>query len=106
MADGSYRMPGTSDRPFDQRAADQQQPSAGAEREQQEHEEPSERLDQQAEATISAAVDKLGVQQVAALAEHTMKGNDVARLMPEIASRLGMESKQAQVVYDRTVAAF
>jgi hypothetical protein len=91
-------------RPFDQGATDQ--PAGGAEQQQNQQQEPSERLDQDTEATIGVAVEKLGVQQVAALAEHTMKGNDVAKLIPEVASRLGMESEQAQAVYDRTVAAF
>jgi len=105
MADGSYRMAGTSDRPFDQpREAGEQQNQPAPK--QQEPQEASERLDQETEATIGAAVEKLGAQQVSALFEHTARGNDVAKLMPEIASRLGMESEQAVAAYERTVSSF
>lgn len=88
--DGQYRMA---------EAKPQQQ-------QQQEQAEPRESLPQEIEGTISKAVDILGQTATHALFIHASQGNDVAKLMPELAARTGMEPEQAQATYDKTVAAF
>jgi hypothetical protein len=108
MGDGTYRMASKQGnaRPFDSSSEQQDGPEqTQQQQQQQEQQEPSERLDPGVEDTINTVVQRLGVSQTVALAEHAIRGNDVPN-MGELASKLNLEPAKAQEVYDRTVSAF